>query len=781
MIRVSQNGLITRVTQKDMAGISVSKICVPFGGGGIDWSSYWTTLSSATVENAAPTHVVLTFPAAQTSLVAADITFRVNGISRTVASASWTGAVWTVVLGSAVIMGDTVVATFGKTGDTSAVTNNVEGEAETMALIARMTTEPTDARKGLINRTIINLKAKGLFAKIKTLYYIAAHEQASGFLNWISTSFDLSVGAAGGTFTTDRGWAGDATGAYLKTGFKPATHGGAGFQNSASMGFVTPTSEDGKYPMGSYSGSSYFFISGYNGGQGIAVGMNTTTLSLNAAIANSIGYSIGVRDGGNVRNYRNNTEDTDAIASAAPNDYEILIGARNGVGTPNGFSAAQVQFAFIGDALTAQEVADLIQISEDYLWAVGAGVIDSNVIKTVKADGTGDYLTLPAAIAAINDAAITKTYRVDVYNDVTITTEAQYALTAGATKVYCVPKNYISVNGVGARKIFDCSIPDSAVTYDYYAFDWRTIGRFHNIDIIAENIGYCIHMDGFPDNYTLKMRYCDMYHNGRDGLIAYRTANGGTVPPVFASPIGMGLSENTNIHFYDVKLSGGTTTKGTFYIHDSTEPIVNASYLLFEKVEVISDTIDIYVEPVSSGVLNEFEFIDCVLPKKLTYHAYIKTDQPTNDGLNHYDLISIQLTDGGGNTFNDWENTSTGGGSLRITSATAGAVAITGGTAQASIMPSPDDMANHSTGRLEVGEWATASQITLGYRLGDCSGGGSKTLTGTIDGGAFTVTFNENFTARTNAYVLAFITTALAGAGTASLYQRAQEYNPLSL
>jgi len=88
MIRVSQNGLITRVTQKDMAGISVSKICVPFGGGGIDWSSYWTTLSSATVENAAPTHVVLTFPAAQTSLVAADITFRVNGISRTVASSA---------------------------------------------------------------------------------------------------------------------------------------------------------------------------------------------------------------------------------------------------------------------------------------------------------------------------------------------------------------------------------------------------------------------------------------------------------------------------------------------------------------------------------------------------------------------------------------------------------------------------------------------------------------------------------------------------------------------
>ena len=29
-----------------MPGISVSKICVPFGGGGINWSSYWATQGS---------------------------------------------------------------------------------------------------------------------------------------------------------------------------------------------------------------------------------------------------------------------------------------------------------------------------------------------------------------------------------------------------------------------------------------------------------------------------------------------------------------------------------------------------------------------------------------------------------------------------------------------------------------------------------------------------------------------------------------------------------------
>ena len=104
-----------------MPGISVSKICVPFGGGGINWSSYWATLISATVENAAPTHVVLTFPTAQTSLGASD--FTIAGF--TISSVSWTGAVLTLVLSIGVKYGDALIVTFVTTGETANVTNNV--------------------------------------------------------------------------------------------------------------------------------------------------------------------------------------------------------------------------------------------------------------------------------------------------------------------------------------------------------------------------------------------------------------------------------------------------------------------------------------------------------------------------------------------------------------------------------------------------------------------------------------------------------------------------------
>lgn len=89
--------------------------------GGGSWQTYWNTLISATVENAAPTNVVLTFPSARTSLGASD--FTIAGF--TISSASWAGTVLTLVLTEAVIYNDTLIVTFVTTGQTANVTNNV--------------------------------------------------------------------------------------------------------------------------------------------------------------------------------------------------------------------------------------------------------------------------------------------------------------------------------------------------------------------------------------------------------------------------------------------------------------------------------------------------------------------------------------------------------------------------------------------------------------------------------------------------------------------------------
>jgi peptidoglycan/xylan/chitin deacetylase (PgdA/CDA1 family) len=95
----------------------------------MNWSSYWSTLISATVETAAPTDVVLTFPAAQTSLVAADFTV----IGFTVDSASWTGAALTLVLSENVtVFEGNLLVVFGKTSESHAVTNNIADDGNTL-------------------------------------------------------------------------------------------------------------------------------------------------------------------------------------------------------------------------------------------------------------------------------------------------------------------------------------------------------------------------------------------------------------------------------------------------------------------------------------------------------------------------------------------------------------------------------------------------------------------------------------------------------------------------
>lgn len=87
--------------------------------GGISWSSYWETLISAVIEDAAPSNLVLTFPA-PAIVSAADFAVSDN----TVSSLSWAGNVLTLVLGTPVIYGDTPTVNFKSLG-AKTVTNNV--------------------------------------------------------------------------------------------------------------------------------------------------------------------------------------------------------------------------------------------------------------------------------------------------------------------------------------------------------------------------------------------------------------------------------------------------------------------------------------------------------------------------------------------------------------------------------------------------------------------------------------------------------------------------------
>lgn len=90
-------------------------------GGGQSWEKYWNSLISATVEDAAPDDVVLTFPDGKPTLTDTDFTIA----GKTITDAVWIGAVLTLTVSVAFDWGDTPVVTFVKTGQTANVTNNI--------------------------------------------------------------------------------------------------------------------------------------------------------------------------------------------------------------------------------------------------------------------------------------------------------------------------------------------------------------------------------------------------------------------------------------------------------------------------------------------------------------------------------------------------------------------------------------------------------------------------------------------------------------------------------
>ena len=350
--------------------------------GGISWSSYWATLISATVENAAPTNVVLTFPTAA-STVAADITCTVNGAARVVSSASWTGAVWTVVLASAVVYGDVVVMTFVPSGGTTNITNNVAAEAELTIYITGLATPLSDAQKLKLNTLIRSLKAGLSITNLDDTFdamWILAGETAESSLRNIVKNAHYATAVNSPTFTQYEGFKGNGANMYINTDFKASSNGINFTQNNASVGvYIRNNIGEDKTDIGSYEGvSSTISINSRNVNFQARINVDSSTY-INEAIADSLGLSICTRDGNlntNMVAYRNKTSlttKTGASATTARNNLDnYILGLSGLVGY---FTNRQVAFAFFGKHITTAMRDVIVDAIETYMDSNGKGVI----------------------------------------------------------------------------------------------------------------------------------------------------------------------------------------------------------------------------------------------------------------------------------------------------------------------------------------------------------------------------------------------------------------------
>lgn len=215
-----------------------------------------------------------------------------------------------------------------------------EYDSSTVALLARMGTQPSVALADLIDKTILDLKSNDIWSSLKQFTKANIHNETDAKLNWIGNTFPITV--AGGTpFTAKQGWACKAGGRYLKSGFVPATEITAGTIGEADCGFLIDkylsqsdlanykmngswktTTMQPRFALVTYSTNSKKLIANLNCSyDGI------TIQSDDIASANGVCYA--ERDGNTIYGYYEGIKvfEYTVSGSAATNDNELYFGA----------------------------------------------------------------------------------------------------------------------------------------------------------------------------------------------------------------------------------------------------------------------------------------------------------------------------------------------------------------------------------------------------------------------------------------------------------------------
>lgn len=346
---------------------------------GISWSSYWNTLISATVENAAPTDVVMTFPTAKAELTDTDFTIA----GKTISGAVWAGAVLTLTVTVAFVYGDAPVVTFVPSGGTANVTNNILATAELTTYITGLATPLSLRQRRLLNEFIKTLKTglsiTDLDDAFDTMYVLGGETAESSLKNLVKNA-NHATAVNSPTFTQFEGFTGDGISMYINTNYKAETNGVNFTRNNASIGLYNRLNIDGEFvDAGSYdAATSTISIMCRNATKAHGRVNNITATYVSGDVADALGLCICTRNGAahtDMVLYKNKTSLTTITGinnTTARNDIDISILNITGLSY---YSTRQIAFFFMGKHITTAMRDVIVDSVEAYMDANGKGVI----------------------------------------------------------------------------------------------------------------------------------------------------------------------------------------------------------------------------------------------------------------------------------------------------------------------------------------------------------------------------------------------------------------------
>ena len=247
--------------------------------------------------------------------------------------------------------------------------------SEAADLIARYSNTPATTWMRTVDTLIGAEKTAGVYSIIDAQWWLGSPDAQSAKLNWQNTNFTLTE-VNGPTHTPYRGYQGDASTKYLRTGFIPSTAGGALTLTSGHIGVWSRTnSSEAGIMMGARDGGS-LRLTDINPRS--VAGSLFGRLSQNSgnngfATASSLGHFVTVRRGDDLEHYHNGVSiGTETVTAAGLTVRELYMLCNNNGGAAAAFSSRQALWAHVGGELSSAQVLALYNAGLAAANAIGA-------------------------------------------------------------------------------------------------------------------------------------------------------------------------------------------------------------------------------------------------------------------------------------------------------------------------------------------------------------------------------------------------------------------------
>ncbi|HGF5556394.1 TPA: hypothetical protein ACF210_001325 [Klebsiella quasipneumoniae subsp. similipneumoniae] len=278
-------------------------------------------------------------------------------------------------------------------------TQSINLQGETTALLARMTTQPTEIQKAAINRLYYDLKQAGILAKLDGLWLGISTSRLDARLNLVGPSFTLTENGSIG-FNISSGWMFSGS-SWLETGFNPSTAGGHYSKDSASFGVLVAGASNSGVFMGAYDGANGMTLSRTDNTLNARIN-NNELLAGQISLSGTTLFSVSRLDNMSAALYSGSKLVAMGESPSLPlANASVNIGrARAASGW---YTSATICAAFIGSGLTESEIFALNDAIQRYIAGFRATVMPTGAwVKTPYS------LTKPADLVAISTDVVDK-------------------------------------------------------------------------------------------------------------------------------------------------------------------------------------------------------------------------------------------------------------------------------------------------------------------------------------------------------------------------------------